>query len=76
MVFLQAFTIGGLGYGIGAGLASIFGYMTLEKQEPPFHTPWQLLVFALVVVITICVVASQIALRRLRHIDPATVFRS
>jgi ABC-type lipoprotein release transport system permease subunit len=35
-----------------------------------------LLVFALVVVITICVVASQIALRRLRHIDPATVFRS
>jgi putative ABC transport system permease protein len=65
-----------LGYGIGAGLASIFGYMTLEKQEPPFHTPWQLMLFALGVIITICVIASLIALRRLRQLDPAAVFRS
>lgn len=76
MVLLQAFTIGGLGYGIGAGLASLFGYMTLEKQEPPFHTPWQLMVFGLGVIITICVIASLIALRRLRQLDPAAVFRS
>jgi putative ABC transport system permease protein len=46
MVLLQAFTIGGLGYGIGAGSASIFGYMTLERRARPFSTPGNCTLFA------------------------------
>jgi putative ABC transport system permease protein len=75
MVLLQAFTIGGLGYGIGAGSASIFGY-DAGAAGPPFQHPWQLHAICLGVIITICVIASLIALRRLRQLDPAAVFRS
>ncbi|PTX92231.1 ABC transporter permease [Verrucomicrobia bacterium LW23] len=75
MVVLQAFTVGLLGYGIGVGLAALFGYMVLDKGQPPFYMPMQLLVFTLVVIVLICAISALLAIRKVMKLDAAVVFR-
>lgn len=75
MVFLQAFVVGGLGYGLGTGLTSMLGRAFLVKGEPPFFLPWQVLVFAGGVIIFICLVSAGIGLTKIFRAEPAIVFR-
>ena len=42
MILLQATVVGLLGYGIGVGLAALFGWR-IQGTELAFFTPWQLL---------------------------------
>ena len=42
MILLQAMVVGLLGYGLGVGLAALFGWR-VQGTELAFFTPWQLL---------------------------------
>ena len=48
MILLQAFTVGITGYGVGIGLATVFGYLTARGADCPSSKPgscssWSLL---------------------------------
>jgi putative ABC transport system permease protein len=75
MVFLQAFAVGFAGYGIGLGLATMFGNAVLKGGEPPFHMPWQVPVFSGAVILLICCLSALIGLVKIIRAEPAVVFR-
>jgi putative ABC transport system permease protein len=75
MVFLQAFTVGVTGYGLGVGLTSIFGNIFMKVGEPPFYLPWQVLAFAGAIIVFICLFSATIGLLKVFRAEPAIVFR-
>jgi putative ABC transport system permease protein len=75
MVFLQAFTVGFTGYGFGVGLASAFGSAVLQKGQPPFHMPWQILLFTGAVIVFICLLSALVGLFKIARAEAAMVFK-
>ena len=75
MVFLQAFVVGGVGYGMGVGLAALFGNIVLKKGQPPFFMPWQILAFTGGVIVFICCLSALFGLRKIAKLEPAVVFK-
>ena len=75
MVFLQALTVGFVGYGLGVGLAAWFGTAVLTKGQPPFYMPWQVLVFTGAVILFICCLSAAIGLLKIVRTEPAMVFK-
>ncbi len=75
MVFLQAFTVGLIGYGLGVGLASLFGNAVLKKGEPPFYMPWQIMAFSGSVILFICLLSAFIGLVKIARTEAAMVFK-
>ena len=75
MVFLQAFTVGTMGYGLGTGLTSVFGNIFLKVGEPPFFLPWQVLAFTGSIIVFICLFSASIGLLKVIRAEPAIVFR-
>ena len=47
MILLQAFTVGLTGYGVGIGLATVFGFFTARSGGLPFIETWRLLLLVL-----------------------------
>ena len=74
MILLQATVVGFLGYGIGTGLAALFGVAT-KGGELAYYTPWHLLPITAVAVVAICVLASLVCIRKVMVLEPAVVFR-
>ena len=75
MIVLQATVVGMLGYGLGVGLAGIFGLL-VRGTELAYFTPWQLLPITAAAVILICILASVWSIRSVIRLEPAVVFRS
>ncbi|MEI6873190.1 MAG: ABC transporter permease, partial [Verrucomicrobiota bacterium] len=75
MVMLQAFAVGFIGYGTGVGLAAIFGNLVLQKGEPPFYMPWQILVFTGGVIVIICSLSAAVGLAKIARTEAAMVFK-
>jgi putative ABC transport system permease protein len=75
MILLQSFTVGFIGYGIGVGLATLFGLTTAGEGRLPFKETWPLLVGVAVALLLICSVSSGISIRKLAKLEPAIVFR-
>lgn len=75
MLLTQALFVGFVGYGIGLGLTSIFGRASLASQRVPFYMPYEILLVALVAILTICIFAALIAIRKVQKLDAAEVFR-
>jgi putative ABC transport system permease protein len=75
MILLQAFTVGLTGYGVGIGLATVFGYLTASGGSLPFVETWQLLLLVLVALLTICVVSATVSIVKLARLEPGIVFR-
>lgn len=75
MILLQAFTVGLTGYGLGIGLATVFGFLTARSGDLPFVETWQLLLLVLVALLTICTVSALISIVKLARLEPAIVFR-
>ena len=75
MVFLQSFSVGFVGFGIGVGLTSIFGYKVLQLEQPPFFMPWQVPAFVAIIIILICCFSATIGLLRIARLEPAVVFK-
>lgn len=76
MLLCQAYFIGFIGYGIGSGMAAVFGYASLETGQPPFYMPPVVPVIVLLSILGICTMSAYIAIRRIRKLEPAEVFRA
>ncbi len=74
MILLQAVIVGFLGYGIGVGLAALFGLKT-ANTELAFYTPWQLLPITAASIVFICILSSMFSVLRVIRLEPAIVFR-
>jgi putative ABC transport system permease protein len=74
MILLQALVVGLLGYGIGVGLAALFGW-SVGGSELAFFTPWQLLPITGCAIVLICVLSSLLSVQRVIRLEPAIVFR-
>ncbi len=75
MILLQAFTVGLTGYGIGIGLATVFGFLSAKGGGLPFVETWQLLLLVLVALLAICTLSALISITKLARLEPAIVFR-
>lgn len=75
MVFLQSFSVGFVGFGIGVGFTTIFGYKVLKLEQPPFFMPLQVPVFTAVIITLICCFSASIGLRKIAKLEPAVVFK-
>jgi putative ABC transport system permease protein len=76
MMLVQAFSVGLTGYGIGVGLAAIYGWTLYYRNFPPFFLPPELLVIVLVAILLICLFAVILGVRKISKLEPAEVFRS
>ncbi len=74
MITLQAVLVGVIGYGLGVGLASLFGYVT-RNSELAFRLPWWLLFFNAAAVTLICVFSSLLSMWKVIRLEPAIVFK-
>ena len=75
MVFVQSITVGLIGYGLGVGMASLFGLLLPDTAPLAYYTPPALIWIVLFLVMGFCVIASFLSLYRVLRIDPAIVFR-
>ncbi|MDP9172782.1 MAG: ABC transporter permease [Planctomycetota bacterium] len=74
MIVFQALMVGAIGYGLGLGLASLFGSLT-SKSELAFWMPWQLLLVSAAAVTIICIISAVISLSKIITLEPAIVFK-
>ena len=75
MIILQAFVVGIIGYGIGLGLAALFGYGTLSSGQPPFYMPIAIPLFTFSMIILICIFSAYLGIKRISRLETAEVFR-
>lgn len=75
LLLLQAFIAGFIGYGMGLGLASLFGFGTLKNGEPPFHITYTVPIITFGFILFICFATALISIRRMSKLDVAEVFR-
>jgi putative ABC transport system permease protein len=76
MIVLQALLVGGVGYGLGVGLTTIFFFTTGNiTQLAGLHMTWLALLGTGAAVIVIVVATSVISARRVLTLEPAIVFR-
>ena len=75
MILIQALLAGCIGYGLGVGLASVFGTL-VGGSELAFLLSWDRLLFSAGVVLFICAFSAVISIRKVMKLEPAVVFRS
>lgn len=75
MLLLQAWTTGLIGYGIGAGLASLILRRFLAMGQPAVMVPWQLPTAVFGMIMVICTLAAILGIIRVARTEPAIVFR-
>jgi putative ABC transport system permease protein len=76
MIVLQALLIGGVGYGLGVGLTTIFFLITGNiTQLAGLHMTWLAFLGTGAAVLVIVVATSVISARRVLTLEPAIVFR-
>jgi putative ABC transport system permease protein len=75
MILLQSSLVGAIGYGMGVGAATLFGYLT-RNSELAFRMPWQVLAISAGAVLLICVVSALLSIRTVIRLEPAIVFKS
>jgi putative ABC transport system permease protein len=75
ILLLQAFVVGFIGYGIGVGLAALFGFATLKSGQPPFYMPYQIPLFTLGAILCICSFAALMGILKISKLEAAEVFR-
>ncbi|MFV0339031.1 MAG: ABC transporter permease [Parachlamydiaceae bacterium] len=75
MLMAQAFLSGFIGFGIGLGLSSIFGFFALKMTQPPFYLPYQVILGTFTGIVLICFFASFLGIYRISKLEAAEVFR-
>lgn len=76
MLLLQSFSVGIIGYGLGAGLTSIFAQHSMKSQQPPFYLPYYIPWAVAGVIVLICSFAAILGIIKVARLDPAVVFRT
>jgi putative ABC transport system permease protein len=74
MILLQALMVGALGYGLGVGGASLFGYL-LGGTELSFRLTKDLLFLSAGAIIVIIIFSALISIRKVMRLEPAIVFK-
>jgi putative ABC transport system permease protein len=74
MILVQAVIVGVVGYGLGVGLASLFG-LTAGKSELAFRLLRETLALTGAAVVLICILASLVSIQKVMRLEPAIVFR-
>ena len=76
MILIQASVVGAIGYGLGVGLATLFGIVA-QRFMPllAFFLPWQVLASTAVAVLLIVLLSSLLSIRRVLVLEPAAVFQ-
>jgi putative ABC transport system permease protein len=78
MILLQAAVVGLIGYGIGIGMAAVFGWamgVAVKSVPPAFLMPWQVPALTAVGVVIIAIFSSLLSIRKVLVLEPAVVFR-
>jgi putative ABC transport system permease protein len=75
MLLVQIAIVAVLGYGVGLGVASIFGRL-IVKTDLAFLMTWHIPVVCGVLLIAICVLAGLASLVKVLRLEPAIMFRS
>lgn len=76
MILFQAALVGGIGYGLGVGIASAWGTLLSGRTQISFRLPWELLFVTGAAVLVICLVSAALSIRKVMKLEPAVVFRS
>jgi putative ABC transport system permease protein len=76
MILLQALVVGGVGWGLGVGAASVWGLLIGGRTQLAFRLPWHLLVLSAIAVLVICLSSAALSIRKVMKLEPAVVFRS
>lgn len=74
MVLLQALVVGFIGYGLGVGVTTYFGYQ-VQDSVLAFRMPPELLLFSAAGVAVIILLSALLAIWQVIKADPAVVFR-
>src|SRR5262249_15644688 len=75
MELLQALVVGLLGYGLGVGLAALFGHLAASGSRLAFYMPWQVLAGTALAVGLIVALSSLLSVYKVLVLEPAAVFR-
>ncbi len=75
MVVQQATVAGFLGWGVGVGLASLFGYAVKDSDQIVFIIPPALLLGSMVLMLAISWISAMLSIRTVIKLDPAVVFK-
>lgn len=75
LILLQALFVSVIGWGIGMGCASLFGYVT-HGTELSFSLPLSLYLLSGASILCISLLSAFICMRRIITLDPAIVFKS
>jgi putative ABC transport system permease protein len=75
MILLQAGVVGSIGYGLGVGLAAIYGEATRGHTKLVFHMPWQVLVLTGAAVLLVVGATSLASMRRVIRLEPGIIVR-
>jgi putative ABC transport system permease protein len=73
MILTQAAMVGMSGWGIGAGLVSILGFMAGPRY--PFKMPWQVVGLSFSGILLIITVSALISIRKVVKLEPGIVFK-
>ena len=74
MILLQALSVGCIGFGIGAGAATVFG-ISMGGTQLAFWITWQILALSGGAVVIICMLAAMLSVRKVVALEPAVVFK-
>jgi putative ABC transport system permease protein len=76
MILTQALLVGGIGYGLGVGLATIYGIIA-QRSMPllAFFLPWQVVAGTGIAVLFISLISSILSIHRVLVLEPAIVFQ-
>jgi putative ABC transport system permease protein len=75
MILLQALLVGFVGFGLGAGVTSIFAAITQGRTGLSMTLNWQLLLGSAIAVTIIVLFAALISVRKVMKLEPAVVFK-
>jgi len=76
MILIQALVVAAIGYGLGIGLATLYGILVMRAWPMmSFFLPWQVLAITGVAVLLIALLSSLLSIRRVLVLEPAIVFQ-
>jgi putative ABC transport system permease protein len=75
MVLFQGLVVGLIGYGLGVGLAALFGVAATSGTTLAFYMPWQVLAGTGAAVALIVTLSSLVSVWKVLVLEPAVVFR-
>jgi len=75
MILLQALMVGTLGFGLGVGGASLFGYF-LGGSQLSFRLTQEILFFSGAAILLIIILSALVSIRKVMRLEPAIVFKA